>query len=73
MKETLSRLPVSQKQAGTSLGRIYLKELKTERKRLREIGQREGGTEKEGGREGRREKERMLVKVPCEPKCTKHV
>ena len=58
MKETLSRLPVSQKQAGTSLGRIYLKELKTERKRLREIGQREGGTEKEGGREGRRERER---------------
>lgn len=51
MKKTLSLFTVSQKQVGTSLSRIYLKELKTERKRLEETGQREGGPGKEG-REG---------------------
>lgn len=62
MEKTLSLCTVSQKQVGTSRSRIYLKELKRERKRLGEIGRREGGTGKEGGRkggrEGRRESER---------------
>ena len=51
-----SLFTVSQKQVGASWSRIYLKELKRGRRRLGEIGRREGGTGKEGGREGRREK-----------------
>ena len=59
MKKTLLLCTVSQKQVGTSRSRIYLKELKRERKRLGEIGRREGGTGKEGGREGGREGEKV--------------
>lgn len=61
MKKTLSLFTVSQKQVGTSLSRIYLKELKTERKRLEETGQREGGPGKEGreGVGGERERENL--------------
>lgn len=53
---------VSQKQVGASWSRIYLKELRRERGRLGEIGRREGGTGKEGGRgegeKSERERER---------------
>lgn len=57
MKKSLSLFAVSQKQVGTSLSRIYLKELKKGGKRLGEIEQREegrGGRREWGGKRGRK-------------------
>lgn len=56
MKKSLSLLAVSQKQVGTSLSRIYLKELKRGRKRLEEIEPREEG--QGGRREGEKQREK---------------
>lgn len=56
MKKSLSLFAVSQKQVGTSLSRIYLKELKRGGKRLGEIEQREEG--RGGRREGEKERGR---------------
>lgn len=64
MKKTLSLFTVSQKQVGTSLSKNYLEELKRERKRLGDIGQRrEGQGRREGGRKGEKVRDRERERV----------